>query len=477
MPNLTAIQKVELGRQAKVELSKRSYRDYIKYVHHGMYEHFRHTDLICESLQPIAEGQSKKIMIFLPPRHGKSMTVTESFPSYFIGRNPNKRVITTAYGDSLARKFGRMNKQKVQEFGYPLFEVELSYDNASNNNWSLEGYRGGMISTGIGGAITGEGADLLIIDDPFKNREEANSKTIRDKVWDEWQNTLLTRLHKGASVILIMTRWHQDDIAGRLLDQEAEDWEIINLPALAEGEHDLLNRKRDEPLCPELGFDEEWAVQKQKEVGSLVWAALYQQRPSPAGGGIFKRSHFRYFIEKDGFFILLDEEGNRQQWRMDSCRWFQTIDTAMKKTQGSDFTAIGTFILTPDKNLLIYDIYRDRLEVPDQWPLIKQYRQKWSRIAYQAVEDKASGIGLIQQARREGRPLKVLKADVDKVTRAFHISVMYENGMVYHKQNASWLGQMEEELLQFPNGANDDVVDICSYAGMETSKDEVQIFV
>lgn len=217
MPTLSAEQIEALAVEAQKELARRSYHDYVEYVHHGHYQHYPHTQIVCDELQGIAEGKQKFILIEMPPRHGKSMTVTETFPSYYIGRNPDKRVITAAYSDGLATKFGRMNRNKFNEFSHELFDIELSEANAANKDWGVQDRRGGMISTGIGGSITGQGADLMIIDDPIKNMKEASSQLIRDNIWDEWEATLSTRLHDGASVIVIMTRWHEDDLIGRLL--------------------------------------------------------------------------------------------------------------------------------------------------------------------------------------------------------------------------------------------------------------------
>lgn len=240
---MTAEQKKLIIREARRESARRSYRSYVKSAHHGNFEHYAHTDLICEYLQRIADGEQMHLMIEMPPRHGKSMTVTETFPSYFLMRNPSKRVITSAYSEGLARKFGRLNRNKFEEFSSDLFNLSLSADNNSTTDWGLSDYNGGMIATGIGGSITGQGADLMIIDDPIKNSKEAQSKTIRENIWDEWESTLSTRLHDGASVIVIMTRWHQDDFIGRLLEQSPYDWNRLRLPAIAEDDDDLLNRE------------------------------------------------------------------------------------------------------------------------------------------------------------------------------------------------------------------------------------------
>jgi len=247
-------------------------------------------------LQRIADGEQLSMLIEMPPRHGKSMTVTESFPSYYLMKNPDKRVIAAAYSDGLAKKFGRLNRNKFNEYANELFSIQLSEANAAVKDWGVEGRQRGMIATGIGGSITGQGADLMIIDDPIKNMKEASSQTIRDNIWDEWEATLSTRLHDGASVIVIMTRWHEDDLIGRLLARSPRKWIRLRLPAIAEDEDDLLGRASGEPLCRELGFNEQWAADKKAEVGSRTWNALYQQRPSPAGGSIFKLEWIRYYV-------------------------------------------------------------------------------------------------------------------------------------------------------------------------------------
>ncbi len=192
------------------------------------------------------------MLIEMPPRHGKSMTVTESFPSYYLMKNPDKRVIAAAYSDGLAKKFGRLNRNKFNEYANELFSIQLSEANAAVKDWGVEGRQRGMIATGIGGSITGQGADLMIIDDPIKNMKEASSQTIRDNIWDEWEATLSTRLHDGASV---------------LLARSPRKWILLRLPAIAEDEDDLLGRASGEPLCRELGFNEQWAADKKVEVG------------------------------------------------------------------------------------------------------------------------------------------------------------------------------------------------------------------
>ncbi|WP_100331280.1 phage terminase large subunit [Bacillus xiapuensis] len=451
MPTLTNEQRKAIAKLAQLELARRSFRDYVVHVHRGNYTHFRHTEFICEYLEPIANGEQRFIMIEMPPRHGKSMTVTESFPSYFISKNPEKRVIAASYSDSLARKFGRLNRQKVEEYGKALFDVEISAVNAAQNNWGIQGKRGGMIATGIGGSITGEGADLLLIDDPFKNAEEANSNTIREKVWAEWESTLSTRLHKGGSVIVIMTRWYEDDIIGRLLERFPYTWQRLRLPAVAEDEDDALGREIEEPLCPELGFDEEWAENKKIEVGSRTWAALFQQRPSPAGGNIFNRHWWKFYMPEDLPRI----------WDKQAQFW----DCTFKDSKSSDFV-VGEVWGKKQANFYLLDMVRDRQNFPETMKAIRHLSEKWPEAKAKYVEDKANGPAVIQMLQDEISGLIAVNPEGGKEVRANAVSPLVEAGNVYlpHPSIAPWVNDFIEEATAFPNGKHDDMVDSATQA-------------
>lgn len=442
-------QRKTLAAEAKKELARRSFRDYLVHVHRGNYKHFRHTEYIANALEPIANGQQKYIFIEMPPRHGKSMTVSESFPSYYIAKNPTKRVITASYSDTLARKFGRLNRSKVEEYAPDLFNVKLSQINASQNNWDLAGMGGGMIATGIGGSITGSGADLLIIDDPFKNAEAANSKTIRDKVWDEWESTLSTRLHKGASVIVIMTRWHEDDLIGRLLEKSPHDWERIRMPAVAEDDDDLLGREEGEVLCPELGYDEQWAINKKEEVGSRTWAALFQQRPSPASGNIINRNWWKYYKQAPAKFSEV----------------IQSWDCTFKDSANSDYVVGQVWgVVGADKYLL--DEVRGKMDFPATIQAIRNLSAKYPKARTKLIEDKANGSAVIATLKREISGLIPINPEGGKVVRAQAVSPDIEAGNVFipDPSIASWVNDFVEECTAFPQGKFDDRVDCMSQA-------------
>lgn len=454
-----------LAYEAERELARRHYRDYVEYVHHGHYTHFRHTELVCETLQSIADGEQLSILIEMPPRHGKSMTVTESFPSYYLGRNPDKRVIAAAYSDGLATKFGRLNRNKFNEFSHELFQVRLSDSNAATKDWGVQDRRGGMIATGIGGSITGQGADLMIIDDPIKNMKEASSQTIRDNIWDEWEATLSTRLHDGASLIVIMTRWHEDDLIGRLLKRSPRKWIRLRLPAIAEDENDLLGREIGEPLCPELGYDEHWAEEKKREVGSRTWASLYQQRPSPAGGSIFKREWIKYYVrtaEQKKEWGLSDEVAVLP---IHFDKMAQSWDCTFKDSETSDFVAGGVWGRKKAQYFL-FDIDHRRMGFADTMKAIRAMSDKWPNARSKYIEDKANGTAIIEMLKDEISGIVPVNPDGGKEARANAVSPLFEAGNVYlpHPNMCPWVEDLVEELVSFPNAAHDDLVDMTTQA-------------
>lgn len=428
-------------------LAKRNYRDYLVYAHKGRYRHFRHTLLIANELQRIADGESRFVIIELPPRHGKSLSGTESFPSFYLAKNPDKRVIATSYSDSLARKFGRLNRDKITEHGH-LFGVKVSKENRSTNDWSIEGRAGGMIATGIGGSITGQGADLLMIDDPFKNATEANSPTIRKKVWDEWESTLSTRLHTNASVVVIMTRWHEDDLVARLLQNKAREWTRIRLPAIAE-EDDLLGRAIGEALCPELGYDEEWAKTKKIEVGSRTWDALFQQRPAPGEGAMIKRNQIKFYtVLPSGV-----ENDVLESW-----------DLTFKDSVGADSVS-GQKWGRLGADMYLIDRVNDVMDFTATLAAIRAFNAK-HRSNRILIEDKANGPAVISTLKREIPGIIPVEPIGTKIARVSAIAPYWEAGNVYlpDPSIAPWVFDFIEQIVSFPFAAHDDDVDAMSQA-------------
>ncbi|EKF5404455.1 phage terminase large subunit [Listeria monocytogenes] len=453
-----------LLEELDIELAKRSYRDYVTYSHFGDYQLFEHTELICEKLQHIIDGEQKYYIFELPPRHSKSMTITETFPSYFLMKNPKKRVITTSYSDALAKQFGRKNRDKIKMAGDQLFDIHINPANSGVTDWSIDQYGGGMYSTSMLGGATGRGADLLIIDDPIKNREEAESKTIRDKIYQEWESTFFTRLHKGHSVIVIMTRWHEDDLIGRLLKANTLPWERIRLPALAE-ENDLLGRELGKALCPELGYNEEWAETTKLTVGSRTWASLYQQRPRPAEGAIFKESWLKFYVPSEEFRkkYELGEDVAVMPRLFDKS--VQSWDMAFKDTKTSDFVA-GHVWNRKKGEFYFIDRIHDRMGLPETLNAVRRLTTKHPKAIAKYIEEKANGPAVMQTLKGEISGMIGVEPEGGKETRAYAITPLFEAGNVYlpHPIYCPWINDVIEELLAFPNGEHDDDVDAMTQA-------------
>ncbi len=429
----------------RLELAKREYNRYVEYVYRGAWKEARHHKAIGSMMERVLRGELKRLMLWLPPQHGKSMQVTETLPSYFIGKNPEKRAMVLSYSEEFATRFGRANRQKIQEYG-SNFGVSLSKSNASATNWEIANHRGGLVSASFGGSVTGQGADLLIIDDPVKNREEAESKTMRDKVFAEYQSTALTRLSASAPIIIIQTRWHEDDLSGRILSQEGGgEWTVLSIPLLAE-QNDVLARREGEALWPESGRDEAWAIKTKRDVGSYVFASLYQQRPSPSGGGIFQKHWFRRFDPMHPPVCVAIS---------------MSVDCAFKNYEDSDYVAIHCWGKRgPDAYLL--DRVHAKLNFPETVKAIQEMARRLSPNSIY-IEDKANGTAVISILRSEIPGIIPVEPRGGKVARANSISGMAEAGNIFIPSGLAG-DEVIEEAAAFPNALHDDDVDAMTQA-------------
>ncbi len=404
--------------------------------------------MLCEKLEAVERGEITRLIITMPPRHGKSEVTTKKFPAWFLGRNPEKEVILSAYGADLAEDFSAIARDTLKQWGPELWGVFLSNASSSVKKWGISGYRGGLFAAGVGGAITGRGAHLAIIDDPIKNHAEALSETYRKGIKDWYKTTLRTRLAPGGAIIVIQTRWHEDDLAGYLLSeamQDGEQWEVLDLPAIAE-ENDPLGRAPGEALWPER-FPVEELRATQKTLGSFWWAALYQQRPSPADGGMLKRKWWQFFRQAPAVFdeILIS--------------W----DFTFKDTKKADFVVGQVWgRVGADKYLL--DQVRDRMDFPTTVQAVRNLSAKWPKARAKLVEDKANGPAVIATLKREISGLIPVEPQGSKEARASAVSPDVEAGNVWLPQDAPWVQDFIEECAAFPNGANDDQVDAMSQA-------------
>lgn len=444
--------KIPTAEEIKIAKAKKRYIDYVEHVHHGRWIAGRHHELICAKLDGVIAGEIKRLMFFLPPRHGKSMAVTKTFPSYYLGKFPDRRVLEVSYGDDLAKSFGESNRKKIEEFGIPIFGISISRSQSSKVDWNIEGREGGMVSVGVGGGITGKGADLLILDDPIKNRTEAESPRFREYLYSEWQSSIYTRLHPNATIIIILTRWHEDDLAARLIKESVangENWDIVSLPCICDSENDLLGRKIGEPLWPEHGFDLAWADTTKKTIGSYAWSSLYMQQPSPSGGSILKRSWIQYYHTAPASFDLI----------------VQSWDCTFKEGTSNDYVS-GQVWGRKGANFYLLDRVHDRMGITQTIHAIRMLTAKWPSARSILIEDKANGTAVIEMLRKQIAGIIPVEPMGGKVVRTQAVAPYFEAGNVYlpAPELAPWIGDVVEEFVKFPNAQNDDDVDAMSQA-------------
>lgn len=255
---------------------------------HGKEMQAPHLDIIDRIYQRIAAGERIRAMVTMPPRAGKSRRTSRWGPTWYLRRQPDHRFMLASYAAHLADDHGRWIRNTITEHA-PTLGINLKYGSQAANRFDIDRHEGGMVTAGVGGPLTGRGAHVACVDDPFKGSEDAGSPTQRDRVWDWWQSVLLTRLEPQGSVLLVNTRWDEDDLSGRLLKEEPEDWIVIDLPALALTADDPLGRQPGQALWPERYNEDDYA-RIRKSVGERVWWALYQQQPRPQSGGVWQQA-------------------------------------------------------------------------------------------------------------------------------------------------------------------------------------------
>lgn len=404
-----------------------------------------------------------------PVRHGKSMLLSQWLPAWYLGMWPDRRVMLASYEADFAANWGGKARDILEEHGH-LYGVQVNPASSAKDRWDILGTTGGMITAGVGGALTGRGAHLLLIDDPFKNADEALSPTIRQKRWEWLQSTAMTRLEPGGVVIITMARWHEDDFIGRLHSDEYVKpgrWKRIRLSALAQA-GDPLGRAPGEALWPKR-YSRATLEQIAVDRGSYWFGALYQQNPTPLGGGIFKRENFRTWLREgtapDAPYVIRREGGVMERYDPRNLVRFQTWDLAATVKTTSDYTVCATWGLTPKRDLLLLDLLRVRVEGADHLSMLHDQYAKWLP-AWIGIESVQYQVQLVQTAIRDGLPARKLQPDGDKVARALTAAARYEAHAIFHPSEAGapWLPEFERELLTFPTGTHDDTVDVVSYA-------------
>lgn len=444
----------------KKELDKKKVRDnyvrYLKYIYGENYKltkfHLLLATIAENVVKRIEKGEKVYICISTPPQHGKTKTLTGTLPSWFLGRNPDLRCITTAYNADIAEKFGDDPRQQIKKYGKDLFGIEISDSQDNKTIWNIKNHEGGMYSTGINGSLTSNQGALIIVDDPIKNEIEANNPTIREQIWANFSTSLWTRQRgAGCGIIVIQTRWHEDDLIGRILANDSDNqWVYINIPCVWEsGVDKLLNRKIGETLCPELGFDAKWAENTRKMLGTRRFNALYQGKPIVDGGNIVKREWIKLY--------------NKQTKPNDFDELTLSCDLSFggKKTD-NDPNGVGVWGRVGANHYLL-EVVNKKCGFTDILERIRYLCGKYPNMKRKIVESKASGSALIDTLNREiggfvGYDPKMLSKE-DRLKLSLPL---FESGNVYFpdedidKDSEEYITQM----VRFPKYTHDEIVDI-----------------
>ena len=380
------------------------------------------------------------------------MTVSESLPSWYLGRHPTENIILASYDSDFAERFCRKNKEKIKSCGRNLFGIEIgAIDRAGE--FELGNGKGRMISRGIMSGITGNPANLIIIDDPVKNQQEADSPAYRNRVWSEWQASLKSRLAAKGKVVVIMTPWTDDDLAARIIRSE-KNVQLIRLPVEAE-ENDPIGREAGEALCPELGKDNQWLTDfkasyiSDPQGGQRAWTALYQCSPRQEEGNLVRRDWWKFYDPEEqipfGTEII-------------------SVDASFKGDDSSDYVSIQVWGKRAQDYYLRYCLNK-RLNFPDTVEAIKTIYRLFPRARTVLIEEAANGPAIIQTLQREMFIIPVTPLG-GKISRVNAISPAIESGHVFlpDPAKAPWVSDYVDQWTAFPNSKYDDMVDATSQA-------------
>lgn len=459
---------IKLLEEDAREAARESLLAFTLYTFDGEYHTNWHHRLLCEKLEAFERGDIKRLIVCMPPRHGKSELASRRFPAWALGRNPDKKIIACSYGLDLALDMSRDAKRIVTSdtFQSVFRGVEVAagaqsgYKNTADQ-WQIVGHKGQYLARGVGGGITGKGGDFLIVDDPIKDDAQAQSQVEREKIWRWYTKVLKTRRSKGAGILVIMTRWHMDDLVGRLVeraerDPGADQWEVLRMPGIAEesGAHPEDPREPGEALWPAFKDEEEWARDKAEDEAG--YAALGQQRPAPEGGAIIKT------IWTENRFTAIPAGGGQ---------WFWSCDPkAGSKDPKSSRVVIQLWFqpkLRPGEVFLI-DQVKGIWDQPETIAEFKRLQRLplWRNARAKLVENKADGKGIVATLKSEIPGLILVEPQGDKVVRCKAVSPYWPAGNVWLPEEtvAPWIGEFVQELVTFPAAAHDDQVDAMSLA-------------
>ena len=404
----------------------------------------------------IALGNSPRLIVTVPPRHGKSEIVSRRWPIWHLGNHPDHELVVASYGQSLANDMSR-DARGVRADCLDLFPALAADPDRKDGveKWEIAGGRGSYKAVGVGGPLTGSGAHALIIDDPVKDRAEADSAVYRERVWQWYQTVASTRLAPGAGVLVMMTRWHEDDLVGRLLAEEkkgGDAWRKVDFPAIAE--ENEQHRGVGEALHPER-YPIDVLESRRRVLGARNFAALFQQRPTPAAGGTFRRGWFQTY-DGDPRNLVLDDP-------------LITCDLTFKRSDGSDYVVFGCWGRR-DARIYLRDLLRARMDYVETKAGLRAFVAKWAHLHPRVlVELKANGDALVADLQGVVPNLIgwVPDSHGSKETRASVAAARAEAGQLWIPAAAPWTEEYVEEHVAFPAGKHDDQVDVTSMAVLE----------
>lgn len=456
-------QLLKLAAEKDRRAAQKEFLPFIKYTK-ADYVTTKFHESLALTLEDFALGRIKRLIVMAPPRHGKSEQVSRRLPAFIFGINPSAQIIGTSYSAALSSRMNR-DVQRIMDSDeyrrvFPGSKIKSKIMNRfgeegtairNNEMFEIVKYRGTYRSAGIGGGITGMGADVAIIDDPIKDMEQAFSESYREMAWEWYTSTLYSRLEKNASILLTLTRWHEDDLAGRIIqlmkdDPTSDQFNIVRFPAVCDEPEPF--RDIGDALWPDK-YSTETLYKMKSTVGTKVFDSLWQQRPSSAEGGMIKRNWIKFYRELPGRF---DE-------------MIQSWDLSVKQGQNTDYT-VGHVWGRKGADKFLLDRVRDRMGFPEEIAAIRMMHSKHKRAYAILVEEMANGAAVIQTLQNEIPGIVPYRPKTSKQARLASVTPDFEAGNVYFPDPsiAPWVNDTIEELVNFPNGKFDDEVDATSQA-------------